>query len=46
MKKPVIRHPYNIGCSRSLKDSIQAETYDAIVINDAYGTHPIEEIPT
>jgi glycosyltransferase involved in cell wall biosynthesis len=41
----VIRHPHNIGYGRSVKDGIKAATYDTVVISDADGTYPIEEIP-
>ncbi len=40
----VIRHPHNNGYGRSLKDGIRAAKYDTIVISDADGTYPIEEI--
>lgn len=41
----VIFHPHNIGYGRSLKDGIKAAAYDTIVISDADGTYPIENIP-
>ena len=41
----VISHPHNIGYGRSLKDGIQAARYDTIVISDADGSYPVEDIP-
>lgn len=41
----VIRHLNNVGYGRSLKDGIKAATYDTIVITDADGTYPIDQIP-
>ena len=41
----IIRHPHNIGYGRSLKDGIKAAAYDTIIISDADGTYPIEDIP-
>ncbi len=41
----VITHPQNIGYGRSLKDGIRAAQYDTIVICDADGSYPAEEIP-
>jgi glycosyltransferase involved in cell wall biosynthesis len=41
----VIRHLNNLGYGRSLKDGIKAATYDTIVITDADGTYPIDQIP-
>ena len=41
----VLRHPHNIGYGRALKDGIAAAQYDIIVITDADGSYPIEEIP-
>jgi polyisoprenyl-phosphate glycosyltransferase len=41
----VVRHPHNVGYGRSLKDGIQAATYDMIVICDADGTYPASAIP-
>jgi glycosyltransferase involved in cell wall biosynthesis len=41
----LIRHPHNIGYGRSLKDGIKAANNDTIVITDADGTYPIEDIP-
>jgi len=40
----VIHHPVNGGYGRSIKDGIRAATYDTIVILDADGTYPIEDI--
>lgn len=42
----VIRNPHNVGYGRSLKIGITHATNDTIVITDADGTYPIEEIPT
>jgi glycosyltransferase involved in cell wall biosynthesis len=41
----VIRHVHNLGYGRSLKDGIEAARYPAIVITDADGTYPIQDIP-
>jgi len=41
----VIRHPHNVGYGRSLKDGINSAIYDTIIITDADGSYPIEEIP-
>lgn len=41
----VILHPHNIGYGRSLKDGITQAQYDTIVITDADGTYPFEEVP-
>ncbi len=41
----VIQHPTNAGYGRSLKDGIQAAAYDTIVITDADGTYPVQDIP-
>lgn len=41
----VIRHPGNAGYGRSLKDGIQAATYDIVVITDADSTYPMDKIP-
>ncbi|PIW26408.1 MAG: glycosyltransferase family 2 protein [Rhodospirillales bacterium CG15_BIG_FIL_POST_REV_8_21_14_020_66_15] len=41
----VIRNPHNVGYGRSLKIGISAAEYDTIVITDADGTYPIEEVP-
>jgi polyisoprenyl-phosphate glycosyltransferase len=41
----VVSHPHNVGYGRSIKDGIDAATHDTIVILDADGTYPIEEIP-
>jgi glycosyltransferase involved in cell wall biosynthesis len=42
----VCTHPHNVGYGRALKDGISAATYDTIVITDADGSYPIEEIPS
>lgn len=41
----VVRHPYNIGNGASVKSGIRAATGDVIVLMDADGQHPPEEIP-
>jgi len=41
----IITHPHNVGYGRSLKDGITSAQYDTIVITDADGSYPIEEIP-
>lgn len=41
----IVSHPHNVGYGRSLKDGIRAAQYDIIVITDADGTYPIENIP-
>lgn len=41
----IINHPHNIGYGKSLKEGIAAASNDTIVITDADGTYPIEEIP-
>jgi glycosyltransferase involved in cell wall biosynthesis len=41
----VIRHPSNAGYGRSLKDGIAAAAHDTIVILDADGTYPVDDIP-
>lgn len=41
----VIKHPHNAGYGQSLKTGIVAASYDTIVIADADGTYPAEEIP-
>ena len=41
----VINHPYNLGYGASLKDGIKTATCKLIVITDADGTYPIEDIP-
>ena len=40
----LIEHPHNIGYGRSLKDGIMAAMYDAIVITDADGTYPFDNV--
>ncbi len=42
----VITHPHNVGYGRSLKDGIKLAKYDTIIITDADGSYPIEEIPS
>lgn len=41
----VIRHPYNIGNGAAVKSGIRAATGDVIVLMDADGQHPPEEVP-
>lgn len=41
----VVTHPHNVGYGRSLKDGIAAAAHDTIVIADADGTYPLEDIP-
>lgn len=41
----VIRHLYNLGYGRSLKDGILAAKYPSIAISDADGTYPFQDMP-
>lgn len=41
----VISHPHNVGYGRSLKDGISAAAHETIIICDADGSYPTEEIP-
>lgn len=41
----VINHIYSMGYGRSLKDGILNAKHDTIIIVDADGTYPLEEIP-
>lgn len=41
----IVRHPANAGYGRSLKDGIDAASYDTIIITDADGTYPVQDIP-
>ncbi len=41
----VLQHPQNRGYGASLKTGINAARYDTIVITDADGTYPVEQIP-
>ncbi|MFQ5527020.1 MAG: glycosyltransferase family 2 protein [Thermoanaerobaculia bacterium] len=41
----VHRHPHNIGYGRALKRGISIASHDTLVICDADGTYPVEEIP-
>ena len=41
----IINHPYNLGYGASLKDGIKIANGQWIVITDADGTYPIEDIP-
>ena len=42
----VVRHLQRLGYGRSIKDGIQAAKYGTIVITDADGTYPVEEVPS
>lgn len=41
----VVRHPYNIGNGAAVKTGIRATRGDIIVLMDADGQHPPEELP-
>jgi glycosyltransferase involved in cell wall biosynthesis len=41
----ILRHPHNVGYGRALKSGIVAAKYDIIVITDADGSYPVEQIP-
>ncbi len=41
----IVSHPYNLGYGASLKDGIRAATGEWIMITDADGTYPIEDMP-
>jgi glycosyltransferase involved in cell wall biosynthesis len=41
----VISHPHNLGYGAALKTGIRAARYDTIVITDADGTYPNDQIP-
>jgi glycosyltransferase involved in cell wall biosynthesis len=41
----VLKHPENRGYGASLKTGIRAATYNVIVISDADGTYPPDQIP-
>lgn len=41
----IINHPYNLGYGASLKTGIKASKGEYILITDADGTYPIEDIP-
>ena len=41
----VVHHPHNLGYGASLKTGIRAALYDTIVITDADGTYPSNQIP-
>lgn len=40
----IINHPYNLGYGASIKDGIKIATGKLVVITDADGTYPIEDI--
>lgn len=42
----VIRHPHNLGYGAALKTGIRAAQFDTIVITDADGTYPNQQMPT
>lgn len=42
----VVKHLTNLGYGQSLKDGIIAANFDTIVITDADGTYPADELPT
>ncbi|KPK41819.1 MAG: hypothetical protein AMJ78_04405 [Omnitrophica WOR_2 bacterium SM23_29] len=41
----VIKHPKNRGYGAALKSGIEAASYDYVLMIDADGTYPVEEIP-
>jgi glycosyltransferase involved in cell wall biosynthesis len=41
----VVRHPYNMGNGAAVKSGIRAAQGDVIVLMDADGQHPPEEVP-
>lgn len=41
----VVQHPYNVGNGAAVKSGIRAATGDVIVLMDADGQHPPEEVP-
>ena len=41
----VISHPHNLGYGAALKTGIRSAVFDTIVITDADGTYPNQEIP-
>ncbi len=41
----VISHPHNLGYGGALKTGIRAANHDTIIITDADGTYPNEQIP-
>jgi glycosyltransferase involved in cell wall biosynthesis len=42
----VVTHPHNVGYGRALKSGIAAAKYDTIMITDADGSYPVEQIPS
>lgn len=44
-KVRVVRHPYNIGNGAAIKSGVREATGDIIILMDADGQHPPEEIP-
>lgn len=44
-KVKVIQHPYNLGYGAALKTGIRNAKYETILITDADGTYPPDEIP-
>lgn len=43
-KAILIDHPHNIGYGKSLKDGINAAKHDTIIITDADGTYPFDQL--
>jgi glycosyltransferase involved in cell wall biosynthesis len=41
----VVRHPHNLGYGAAIKTGIRQAQYDTIVITDADGTYPDDQIP-
>jgi glycosyltransferase involved in cell wall biosynthesis len=41
----VVRHPHNLGYGRAIKHGIAVAAHDTIVIADADGSYPLNEIP-
>ncbi len=41
----VLSHPHNLGYGAALKTGIRAATFDTIVITDADGTYPNDQLP-
>ncbi len=41
----VIRHPINCGYGRSVKDAVSNASTDIIIVTDADGTYPVDQIP-
>ncbi len=41
----LIRHPYNRGYGAAIKTGIRHAKYNSLIISDADGTYPVQEIP-